>query len=373
MLDQPLALVLSGGSVRAAAHVGVLKALIKYHLEPDLVVGTSGGAIVAALYAAGRTPDELEELFLAHQYAKRDLIDLNWPGFLAALFTLNIRYVSGLVRGRALERLFREELGEIQLFSQLDRVQLMIPTVNLNTGQQVVFCDYRRLGIPLENGEYANFQVRDHLSIAQAVRASISIPGIFTPANFSDVNPYDSYVDGGVRNGYPLSIAVKLGRARQIIGVNLGYAGMRRETVAKSGPFEILSQSLDIMMRGQYRDILNDSDVRQSQIVTINPLIYDIGTFETEYIPQMITRGYSVTERMLQQMGLSPENSREANRERLFEKVKGAKTYPEPGTAYFQELLSSQIKPQSSLPSVQKPRFLNMFDRVFRGKKTELG
>ena len=66
LLDQPLALVLSGGSVRAAAHVGVLKALIKYHLEPDLVVGTSGGAIVAALYAAGRTPDELEELFLAH-------------------------------------------------------------------------------------------------------------------------------------------------------------------------------------------------------------------------------------------------------------------------------------------------------------------
>ena len=72
-------------------------------------------------------------------------------------------------------------------------------------------------------------------------------------------------------------------------------------------------------------------------------------------------------------MGLSPENSREANRERLFEKVEGAKTYPEPGTAYFQELLSSQIKPQSSLPSVQKPRFLDMFDRVFRGKKTELG
>ena len=201
MLDQPLALVLSGGSVRAAAHVGVLKALIKYHLEPDLVVGTSGGAIVAALYAAGRTPDELEELFLAHQYAKRDLIDLNWPGFLAALFTLNIRYVSGLVRGRALERLFREELGEIQLFSQLDRVQLMIPTVNLNTGQQVVFCDYRRLGIPLENGEYANFQVRS-FEHCPGCTSQYQHSWNFTPANFSDVNPYDSYVDGGVRNGY---------------------------------------------------------------------------------------------------------------------------------------------------------------------------
>jgi len=370
-LEQSLALVLSGGSVRAAAHVGVLKALSKYHLEPDLVIGTSGGAIVAALYAAGRTPQELEELFTAHQYAKRDLIDLNWPGFLAALFTLNIRHISGLVRGRALEHLLREELGEVQHFSQLNRVQLMIPTVNLNTGQQVVFCDHRRLGISLENGEYANFQVRDHLSIAQAVRASISIPGIFTPASFSELGFIDSYIDGGVRNGYPLSIAVKLGKARQIIGVNLGYAGMRREAVSQSGPFEVLSQSLDIMMWGQYRDILNDSDVRESQIVTINPLIYDIGTFETEFIPQMIARGFAVTDRMLQEMGLSQQNSRAVNRERLFAGVQGAETYPEPGTAYFQELLSNQIKPQT--PLVKKPSLWETLRKVLRRKKTELG
>ena len=184
--------MLSGGSVPWG-----VKALAAYKLQPDMVVGTSGGAIVAALYARGLDPAELEALFLQYRAARRQLVDLNWPGFLAALLRLDIKYVSGVVRGRALERLIKEQLGEVQHFDQLGKVQLLIPTVNLNTGQQVVFCDYRRLGIPLENGEYANFQVRDHLTIAQAVRASISIPGVFVPAAFPKASPGDCYVDGG--------------------------------------------------------------------------------------------------------------------------------------------------------------------------------
>jgi NTE family protein len=372
-LDQPLALVLSGGSVRAAAHVGVLKALAAYKLQPDMVVGTSGGAIVAALYARGLDPAELEALFLQYRAARRQLVDLNWPGFLAALLRLDIKYVSGVVRGRALERLIKEQLGEVQHFDQLGKVQLLIPTVNLNTGQQVVFCDYRRLGIPLENGEYANFQVRDHLTIAQAVRASISIPGVFVPAAFPKASPGDCYVDGGVRNGYPLTVAVKLGRARQIIGVNLGYAGMRREAVCANGPFEVLSQSLDIMMRGQYRDILGDADVQRCRILTINPLIYDIGTFEVEYIPEMIARGCAVAERLLVAKGLSPKNSGEQNRRLLFAGVRGAETFPLPGTAYFQELLDNQIKGRPGLPLPPKPNLWEVLYRTIRGKKMELG
>ena len=63
-MSELFGLVLSGGSVRAAAHVGVLKAVEEYKLEPQVVVGTSGGSIVAALYAAGLTAAELEDLFV---------------------------------------------------------------------------------------------------------------------------------------------------------------------------------------------------------------------------------------------------------------------------------------------------------------------
>ncbi len=106
---------------------------------------------------------------------------------------------------------------------------------------------------------------------------------------------------GGLRDGYPLNIAVRLGRAERIIGVNLGYAGMRRDTVLAEGPVEILSQALDIMMRAQYEDRLEDRALSSSKIMTINPLIYDIGTFEVEYIPDMIQRGgYTVAAKLLQ-------------------------------------------------------------------------
>ncbi len=75
---------------------------------------------------------------------------------------------------------------------------------------------------------------------------------------------------GGLRDGYPLNIAVRLGRAERIIGVNLGYAGMRRDTVLAEGPVEILSQALDIMMRAQYEDRLEDRALSSSKIMTIN-------------------------------------------------------------------------------------------------------
>ena len=84
-MKNKLGFVLSGGSVRAAAHVGVLKALEEYALEPDLVVGTSGGSIVAALYAAGLNARQLEELFLEYTAAKGRIVDFNWPGAVLSL------------------------------------------------------------------------------------------------------------------------------------------------------------------------------------------------------------------------------------------------------------------------------------------------
>src|SRR5690606_5044060 len=115
----------------------------------------------------------------------------------------------------------------------------------------------------------------------------------------------EHYVDGGIRDGYPISVAAKIGGVTQIIGVNLGYAGMRRQDILMKAPFAILSQSLDIMMMDHVIGDLNDRDLRRSQIITVNPLIYDIDTFELEYIPQMIDRGYKVMQRFCAEKGLT--------------------------------------------------------------------
>lgn len=175
-MSELFGLVLSGGSVRAAAHVGVLKAVEEYKLEPQVVVGTSGGSIVAALYAAGLTAAELEDLFVEHSRAKGEIVDLNWPGAVLALLTWDIKRLSGAVRGRSIEQIIARSLP-VQRFQDLQKCHLLIPAVNLNNGQQTVFCHWQALGFtPDENGEYEGYLVHDDLTIAQAVRASISIP-----------------------------------------------------------------------------------------------------------------------------------------------------------------------------------------------------
>ncbi len=206
------------------------------------------------------------------------------------------------------------------------------------------------MGLVLDaEGKCAEYPLRDDFTIAQAVRASISIPGVFVPAEFSDDQSPDCYVDGALRDGYPINIAVRLGKATRVLGVNLGYAGMRRDTVLQDGPLEIFSQSLDIIMRAQYRDRLQDRALAGSRIMTINPLIYDIGTFEVEYIPQMIARGYEVATRLFRERGL--EAGRVENRERFFRMIRDPQSFPEKNSPYFTYLLEHQIKGQPAQES----------------------
>jgi len=344
MQENSLALVLSGGSVRAAAHVGVLKALAEYNINFDLVVGTSGGAIVAALYGRGTTISQIEKVFLSFQDRGDQIIDLNWRGLWNVVVHKDYRRLSGLVRGDALQRIMEEHLGKGRSFAHLPK-QLLIPAVNLSNGKQTIFCDPKRLPVSLKNEKYLNFRISSEAQVADAVRASCSIPGVFTPVQVGA----EYYVDGGVRNGYPLSVAVKLGQAHCVLGVNLGYAGMRREQVAESGLGEILTQSLDIIMRGQYRDSLNDQAIKDSRIITLNPLLFDIGTFEVEYIPEMIERGYKVAKLLCQEKGLHITNSAESNKKLLFQNVDSPVKFPAPKSALCNNFLNKQLKTGSGL------------------------
>lgn len=387
MSKEPLALVLSGGSVRAAAQIGVIRALEEYNIQPKLVVGTSGGSIVAALYAAGMDSEQIAQLFTSFSGERHSLLDFNWLNLIIGLILRDRSKLSGLIKGRVLESIVDSHLLKAKTFPELGALtkkdptvrQLMISAVNLSDGQETIFCDLGSLDIPVVNGEYKGFRLCNHLTIAQAVRASISIPGVFVPAKFSNntlcvcyrsklksassINSYEYYVDGGIRNGYPFNAAVKLGGITKIIGVNLGYAGMRREDIVTKGPVEILSQSLDIMMMDQVLGDLMDQDVQKANIITINPLIYDISTFDLEYIPQMIDRGYQVATRLFQQKGLVRAGDSKSNMRLLFAHHKRFIDFPQKGTPYFKELVNNQIKSAIGLSEKQQENQLTKIAR----------
>jgi NTE family protein len=349
--ERKMALALSAGGVRALAQLGVVKVLTRYGLEPDLVVGTSGGAIVAALYASGRTPEEIVALLEPWRRKGRRLLDFNWAGLLAALGRLNPAPLSGLLKGRRLEAVLARYLEGADSFAAFAWSShckpLFLTAVDLEDGTPIVFCDPSQVAPAADpaTGEHDGYRLCGRVPVSRAVRASISIPGVFVPAPCLPSCPDrrrcqrggagrlgDRYVDGGVREFLPVAVAVRLARAGLVLGVNLGYAGLRREGVVGRGIGEVVSQSLDIMGLDQVEGTLQDELVAQARVVVLNPLIYDIGTFELEYLPHLVQRGERLAEEFFRARGLDPGGDPAENRRRLFPATPGAILYPPKGS-----------------------------------------
>ena len=211
--DRPkLVLVLSGGGARGLAHVGVLKVLEELHVVPDMVVGTSMGAVVGGLYCAGWTPEELEVLV--------DTVD--WP----SLFTDRVDRRRRSFRRKQDDRPIMIQ-GRLHfnglkpyLSSGIIRAEKLDLILNSLETLSVTASDFDRLPIPfravaadIATGEAV---VLDSGSLAVAIRASMSVPGAFPTVT---VNGRE-LVDGGVAANLPVGIARDLG-ADAIIAVDI--------------------------------------------------------------------------------------------------------------------------------------------------------
>lgn len=180
-LRRPLVgLALGSGSARGWAHIGVIRALEQAGIRPDLVCGTSVGALVGAAYAAG----ELERL-------EKWLLGL---GFKAVVAFMDLSLSSGLLKGERLMDFFRHNFVDRPL-EELAMPYAAVAT-SLDTGTEV----WLRQGSTLE-----------------AVRASIAVPGLFTPV----LREGSVLVDGGLVNPVPVSLARAMG-ADVVIAVDLG-------------------------------------------------------------------------------------------------------------------------------------------------------
>lgn len=207
-------LALEGGGTRAAAHVGVLRALLEAGLHPEAISGTSAGAIVAGLYAWRRRMEDVEHAVEHVANLGLSALDLNFAGlFSAANCALHGRRptIDGLFRGDRLERFIAlatqgAALGQASM-------PLVIPAVDLNSQRVVAFSSR----LPMAKGEYI---WRQNARISQAVRASTSLPVIYQPMEL------DSHVlvDGGVLENLPAR-SLKTWGMRTVLGVVLDDAG----------------------------------------------------------------------------------------------------------------------------------------------------
>lgn len=162
-----VAVGLSGGAAKGLAHIGAIEALLERGLEPSVIAGTSAGALVGGLYAAGITTQRLREIvneFDSTAFGK--LIDLTWAR-------------GSLVAGTRVEEFLRDLVGEVRI-EDLE-MTFVATAVDINSG----------LGYYLDSGP-----------LVDAIRASISIPGIFEPV----VGNGGFLVDGGLRRNLPLQV-----------------------------------------------------------------------------------------------------------------------------------------------------------------------
>ena len=175
-----IGLALGSGIVRGWAHIGVIRALVKHGFKPDIIAGTSVGALAGAAYAANIL-DELEDW-------ARDLTRLK----LMSYMDLHVK-TGGLLGGRRLYKLMRQHFAE-KTIDDLD-VKFVAVASDMVTGHEVW----------LRSGD-----------LVQAMRASFALPGIFPPMRYGN----RWLVDGALVNPVPVSACQALG-ANMIIAVNL--------------------------------------------------------------------------------------------------------------------------------------------------------
>lgn len=205
-----IGLCLSGGGVKGAAHIGVLKALEEENIKIDCIAGTSSGSIVSSLYAMGYTPDEIYRLF--KKYAK-EISKVNLKNIIKLVFGLLFTgkiVIEGLNDGKKLYKIIQEQARKKKLTRMRDiTMPLIIPSVNLYNGAIYLFSSVKN------NRNYSDeYIVVNSIEIGKAVQASCSYPGVFCPVDYKN----KKMVDGGVRENTPWRELKEIG-ADKIISV----------------------------------------------------------------------------------------------------------------------------------------------------------
>lgn len=281
-------LVLSGGGARGIAHIGVLKVIEEMKIPIHCITGTSMGAIVGGLYAAGASPAELEKLVtgLSWTDAFKDRPSADQLSFRrkedsqSHRIDFNIGYgdgkiktAKGFVQGQNLNMLLKK---------------LLIHTSNVDSFDELRI-PFRAVAADIETGEAV---VLGAGNMAQAIRASMSIPGFFAPVEIDG----RMLVDGGIANNLPMNVARDMG-AEVLIIVDIGTPLRKRENLASLA--SITAQVMTILIQ---RNVAAQLQTMKEGDVLIQPDLGNIGTTDFAQSDRALKIGREAAEKAKDQI-----------------------------------------------------------------------
>jgi NTE family protein len=245
-----IGLALGSGGARGFAHLGVIKALKDAGIPIHLIAGSSMGALVASFYGAGIDMERLYKLSTA--FKRKYFLDFTVPKM-------------GFISGKKVKE-FIKVFTHGKNIEELD-IPIGIVATDLLTGEKVVF----------QTGP-----------VAEAVRASISIPGIFVPEKYNG----RILVDGGVSDRVPVSVAKEMG-ADIVIAVDVSRVKRNAEITSI---YDVIMQSIDIMQA----EIINNREIAASVMIRPPVEIYSSRAFTN--IDEIINLGEEEAKKSLHQI-----------------------------------------------------------------------
>lgn len=284
-------LVLSGGGAKGFAHIGILKEIDKRNIKIDYIAGTSMGCIIGALYALGYSAKDLERICM----------DQDWAD------TFNDKPIRKYVP------MYEKDESERYVGSfSISKGKSFLPT-GIISGQKIYMrlaeltwnyqdvSDFNKLPIPvwcvatdLENGDAV---MLNRGSIAEAMRASMSIPSIFDPVNIDG----RVLVDGGIVNNLPVSVVKKMG-ADTVIASDVSGGLYKKEELGSF--FDVIEQ---VVMLNNYKN--REQERKQANILfKIDTSGYSLASFDD--VNELISRGEKSTQPYLKELDKLPKNEK---------------------------------------------------------------
>ncbi|WP_262504848.1 patatin-like phospholipase family protein [Salinimicrobium xinjiangense] len=239
---------MSGGSARGYAHVGVLKALHEHGIEPTIISGTSMGAVVGVLYAAGYSPGGIRKILIEETFSR--MTGFSW-------------------RRTGLYKLEKMKLA----------LEKYIPEDNFSALKKPFY-------LGLSNLNEACGEIKQEGPLFDYLIASCSVPGIFAPIVLDEVN----YVDGGLMCNLPASPIRD--KCKYLIGSHVNFAGKKK---VFTGPRGILERSINLGITQNAKPQMELCD-----FVIDPPEMQNFSLFDFSRIEEIIEIGYSHTIKMIE-------------------------------------------------------------------------